>query len=183
MVTVRHQPYAQPMPIQPVITGTLAAGYAITNIAYFPQFVQVVSGVQLARARLTTAPITVAGWRKSHTVLAQIEVPAGVTLNRTQVTVTIEVSPIPGSAVSTAQVLVVGERRGTRATLDRSTVTVVYQGLLPLLHRAGAPVAILDVHNRRPGVYDLRPTITLAPGLRLSALTPPRLRVTITAAR
>jgi hypothetical protein len=182
-VTVRHQPYPQPVPVQPRIRGTVAAGYAITNIAYFPQFVQVVSGSQLATARLTTAPITVAGWTRSHTVLAQVEAPAGVTLNRTQVTVTIEVSPIPGSAVSTAQVLVVGERRGTRVTLDRSTITVVYQGLLPLLHRADAPVAILNVHNRRPGVYYLRPTITLAPGLSLSTLTPPRLRVVITAAR
>jgi hypothetical protein len=124
----------------------------------------------------------VTGWTRSRTVLAQIKAPAGVTLNRTQVTVTIEVSPIPGSAVSTAQVLVVGERRGTTVTLDRSTITVVYQGLLSLLHRADAPVAILDVHNRRPGVYYLRPTIILAPGLRLSALTPPRLRVAITAA-
>jgi YbbR domain-containing protein len=181
-VTVRHQPYQQPVPVQPQIRGTVAAGYAITNIAYFPQFVQVVSGSQLARARLTTAPIMVAGWTRSHTVLAQIEAPAGVTLNRTQVTVTIEVSPIPGSAVSTAQVLVVGKRHGTTVSLDRSTITVVYQGLLPLLHRADAPVAILDVHNRRPGVYYLRPTITLPPGLTLAALTPPRLRVAITAA-
>jgi hypothetical protein len=80
-------------------------------------------------------------------------------------------------------VLVVGQRRGTRVTLDHSSVTVAYQGPLASLRTAGAPMAILDVHNRRPGVYDLRPTITLAPGLRLSALTPPRLRVTITAAR
>jgi YbbR domain-containing protein len=182
-VIVRHQPYPQPVPVQPVITGTVAKGYAISNIAYFPQFVHVVSSSQLATARLTTAPITVSGWTRSHTVLAQIETPAGVTLNRTQVTVTIEVSPIPGSAVSTAQVLVVGQRRGTTVTLDPSTVTVVYRGLLPLLHSAGAPVAILDVHNRRPGVYELRPTIMLPQGLNLSALRPPRLRVAITAAR
>ena len=76
----------------------------------------------------------------------------------------------------------VGQRRGTTVTLDRSTITVVYQGLLPLLHRAGAPVAILDVHNRKPGVYYLRPTIRLPQGLSLAALTPPRLRVVITAA-
>jgi YbbR domain-containing protein len=182
-VKIRHQPYSQPVPVQPHITGTVAPGYAITTIAYFPQFVQVVSSSQLATARLTTAPIMVTGWTKSHTVLVQIEAPAGVTLNRTQVTVTIAVSPIPGSAVSTAQVLVVGKRPGTTVTLDHSTVTVAYQGLLPLLHSAGVPVAILDVHNRPPGVYYLRPTITLAPGLRLSALTPSRLRVTITAAR
>jgi YbbR domain-containing protein len=58
-VTVRHQPYPQPVPVQPHITGTVAPGYAITNIAYFPQFVQVVSSSQLATARLTTTPITV----------------------------------------------------------------------------------------------------------------------------
>jgi YbbR domain-containing protein len=182
-VTVRHQPYPQPVPVQPHITGTVAPGYAITNIAYFPQFVQVVSSSQLATARLTTTPITVTGWTKTRTVLAPIEAPAGVALNRTQATVTIEVSPIPGSAVSTAQVLVVGRRHGTTVTLDHSTITVVYQGLLPLLRRAGAPVAILDVRNRRPGVYDLRPTITLPQGLTVAALTPPRLHVTITAAR
>ena len=124
----------------------------------------------------------VSGWTRSHTLLAQIEAPAGVTLNRTQVTVTIDVSPIPGSAVSTAQVLVVGQRRGTTVNLDSSTITVVYQGPLPLLHSAGAPVATLDVHNRPPGVYSLRPTITLPGGLTLATLTPPRLRVAITAA-
>jgi hypothetical protein len=183
MVTVHHQPYPQLVPVTPDIRDTVAPGYAITNIAYFPQFVQIVSSSQPAAARLTTTPILVTGWTRSHTVLSQIEAPAGVTLNRTQVTVTIEVSPIPGSAVSTAQVLVVGARRGTTVTLDRSAITVVYQGLLPFLHSAGAPMAILDVHNRQPGVYYLRPTITLAPGLSLSALTPPRLRVAITAAR
>ena len=182
-VTIRHQPYPQLVPVRLAIRGTVAPGYAITNIAYFPQFVQVVSSSQFATARSTTTPITVAGWTRSHTVLAQIEAPAGVTLNRTQVTVTIEVSPIPGSAVSTAQVLVVGQRHGTTVTLDQSTITVVYRGLLPLLHRAGAPVAILDVHNRRPGVYYLRPTIMLPQGLSLSALRPARLRVAITAAR
>jgi hypothetical protein len=183
MVTVHHQPYPQLVPVTPDIRDTVAPGYAITNIAYFPQFVQIVSSSQPAAARLTTTPILVTGWTRSHTVLSQIEAPAGVTLNRTQVTVTIEVSPIPGSAVSTAQVLVLGARRGTTVTLDRSAITVVYQGLLPFLHSAGAPMAILDVHNRQPGVYYLRPTITLAPGLSLSALTPPRLRVAITAAR
>jgi len=81
--------------------------------------VYVVSGSQLATARLATTPIMVSGWTKRHTVLAQIEVPAGVTLNRTQVTVTIEVSPIPGSAVSMAQVLVGGQRHGTTVTLDQ----------------------------------------------------------------
>jgi YbbR domain-containing protein len=183
MVTVRHQPYLQPVPVQPVIIGTVATGYAITSIAYFPQFVQVVSGSQLATARLSTTPIRVSGWTTSHTVLAQIEEPAGVTLNRTQVTVTIAVSPIPGSAVSTAQVLVVGRRRGTTVTLAPSTITVVYQGPLRRLHKAGAPLARLDVHNRPPGVYDLRPTITLPHGLTLGALTPPRVHVVITTAR
>jgi YbbR domain-containing protein len=181
-VTVRHQPYPQPVPVTPDIRGNVAPGYAETSIAYFPQFVYVVSGSQLATARLTTKPITVTGWTKSHTVLAQIKAPAGVSLNRTQVTVTIDVSPIPGSAVSTAQVLVVGRRRGTTVTLDPSTITVAYQGPLPRLQGAGAPVAILDVHNRKPGVYYLRPTITLPQGLTLAARPPPRLRVVITAA-
>ena len=90
--------------------------------------------------------------------------------------------PVANLAIEPQALLVVGARHGTTVTLDSSTITVVYQGPLPLLHSAGAPVATLDVHNRPPGVYSLRPTITLPGGLTLAALTPPRLRVAITAA-
>ena len=61
---------------------------------------------------------------------------------------------------------------------------VAIGGLVPhLLNSAGAPIAKLDVHNRRPGVYYLRPTIELPQGLTVAALTPPRVRVVITAAQ
>lgn len=182
-VHIRLQKYQQSVAVTPNITGTVGVGYRIANVTVLPPLVTVLSNAPvLGTTVLQTAPITVTGWTSSHQVAVPLAVPANLTLQHpVQETVAIDIAPVPGSAVSKAQVLVTGKRPGTTVTLDPPAVTIVYQGPIALLNEAGAPVARLDLHNRQPGVYHLAPTISLPAGLSLVSATPAQVRVLITA--
>lgn len=182
VIEVQPQPHQQLVPVTVKLKGAVAPGYSITNITVFPQVVQAVSNSLLANAAVT-ATVPISGLKSSHTFpTVLLTGPPGATLNRTEATVTVDVRPIPGSATSVAGVRVVGQRPGTAVAVAPSKVTITYGGLLPDLRDAKAPVAILDVGNRKPGTYTLTPTIKLSSGLKLIAVTPSTLRVTITAA-
>lgn len=182
-IHIRLQKYQQSVAVTPNITGTVGVGYRIANVTVLPPLVTVLSNAPvLGTMVLQTAPITVTGWTSSHQVAVPLVVPANLTLQHpVQETVAIDIAPVPGSAVSKAQVLVTGKRPGTTVSLDTQTVTIVYQGPIALLNEAGAPVARLDLHNRQPGVYHLAPTISLPAGLSLISATPAQVRVMITA--
>ena len=180
-VHVNRQPFQQLVPVTPIIRGSVAAGYGITSITVFPQFVQAVSSFPLATTTLATEPITVTGLTATHVYPVALVGPVGVTLNRTQAIVTIDVAPVAGSATTTAGALIVNKRPGTTVALDPPTIMVTYGGPLPALRAATVPRAVLDLANRPPGVYHLTPVIQLPVGLKVLALTPPSLRVVITA--
>ena len=188
VIHVHLKPFQQLLPVTldpTTIIGQVAPGYTVTNIAVFPQFVQASSSAQLVTATLTTAPITISGLTATHTFTTTIQFsgPPGVTLRATQAIVTVSVAPISGSAAVATGVVVVNKRPGTTVTLDSSITTVLYSGLLPALRAAAAnpPPVVLDAGRRVPGVYYLLPTVSPPSGLKVLTLTPPVLRVTITA--
>jgi len=187
-IRVHPKPFQQLLPVTldpQNLIGQVAPGYNVTNITVFPQFVQVSSSAQLVTATLTTAPITISGLTatKTFTSTIQFNGPAGVTLRSTQVIVTVSVAPIRGSAPVVTGIMVINKRLGTTITLASPTTTVLYGGSLPALRAVEntPPSAVLDVGNRVPGVYYLLPTINPPPGVKILTLTPPVLRVTITA--
>jgi len=192
-VHVNRQPFQQLVPVTPVIMGRVAAGYGITSITVFPQFVQAASGSPLATTTLTTEPITVTGLTATHVYPVALVGPAGVTLNRTQGIVTIDIAPLSGNATAVVPLTVTNKRPGTTVGGGAGGPprgggggggpgTVAYGGPLPQLRAAVAPRAVLDLANRPPGVYHLTPAIVGLPGgLKVLALTPPSLRVVITA--
>ena len=182
MVHVNPKPYQQLVPVTPNITGRTAPGYGITNIIFFPQVVEAVSSSSLVTLTLTTEPITMTPqWTTTQVVQVKIIGRPGVTLLRTQGFVTIDIAPLSGKAAATVKARVVNKRTGTTVAFNPPTVTVDYGGPLPALHGAALPVVTLDVGNRPPGVYHLTPMITLSSGLAVQSLTPPSLRVIITA--
>ena len=180
-VHVNPKPYQQLVTVTPNIVGSVAPGYGVTSITYFPQFVHAESSTSLVTLTLTTEPITITQWTTTHVVPFKIRGQAGVTLDRTQGIFTIDIAPLAGKATATATVHVVNKQTGTTVALDTRTVTVAYSGPLPALRAASLPVVTLDVGNRPPGVYHLTPTVTLPSGLTVQSLAPPSLRVTITA--
>ena len=181
MVHVNPKPYQQLVLVTPNIVGSVKPGYGVTSITYFPQFVHAESSTSLVTLTLTTEPITITRWTTTHVVPFKIRGQSGVTLDRTQGIFTIDIAPLAGKATAMATVRVVNKQTGTTVALDTHIVTVVYGGPLPQLRGASLPVVTLDVGNRPPGVYHLTPTVTLPSGLAVQSLTPPSLRVTITA--
>ncbi len=181
MVRVNPKPYQQLVSVTPDIRGRTAPGYGITNIIFFPQFVHAESSSSLVTLTLTTEPITITGLTTTDLTPFKIKGHPGVTLDRTQGIITVDIAPLSGKATAAVKVGVVNKRTGTTVALDTHTVTVAYGGPLPALRAASLPVVTLDVGNRPPGVYHLTPTVTLPSGLAVQSLAPPSLRVTITA--
>lgn len=181
-VTVQRQPYPQQLPVQVVLTGKPAPGYVVGAVTVAQPLVSVYSNKALtSNAALTTQPITVSGWTSAHQIVATLVAPAGATLPQRQTVVDIKVVPLMGSGVTTIGILTTGKRPGTTATLLTRSLSVAYQGSLPILRAASAPVAVVDLGGRAPGVYELRPAVTLDAGLTLVSTTPSRVRVRITA--
>ncbi len=177
---VSLQQYPQLVPVIPDLRGVVAPGYRINRVIVSPSLVAVESSSPDRIESLSTVPISVTGWNATQTVQAPLIVPSGLTLRqRAPETVTIDVAPVQGSAVSVAGVQVEGKRPGTTVTLEPSKVTVTYQG--PLSDLNAVPRAVLRLRDRPPGVYHLTPSIILARGLSTLAVSPPRLRVVITA--
>lgn len=179
---VSLQQYPQLVPIIPDIRGAVASGYRISRVTVLPPLVSVESTTPGVVASLATASIDVSRWTASQTVQAPLVVPSGLTLRQhAPATVTVDVVPVQGSAVSVAGILTVGKRPGTTVTLTPSKVTVDYQGPIPTLNAAQAPQAVIDLQERPPGVYYLTPRIVLAHGLSPLDVLPRRVRVVITA--
>ncbi len=181
-VTVQRQPYPQQLPVQVVLTGTVAPGYVVGAVTVAQPLVSVYSNKALAsNAALTTQPITVDGWTSTHQIVATLVAPAGATLPQRQAVVNINVVPLVGSAVTTVGIEITGKAAGTTATVLTPSLGVAYQGSLPILRAAKAPRAVIDLGGRQPGVYELAPRVTLATGLTLVSTTPSLVRVRITA--
>ena len=181
-IHVSPQKYHSLVPVQAVITGTVGIGYRISGVTVQPSLVPVLSNDPIpASLILKTQQIDIAGLTSSRNdPSVALIVPSGLTLpHPVQESVTVEVVAASGSAVSTAQILVIHPRPGTSVTLDTPSVVVVYQGVISAL--GAAPQAVIDLHDRLPGVYHLTPTVLLSRGVSLVAVHPMRVRVVITA--
>jgi hypothetical protein len=181
-IHVSPQKYHSLVPVQAVITGTVGIGYRISGVTVQPSLVPVLSNDPIpASLVLKTQQIDIAGLTSSRNdPSVALIVPSSLTLpHPVQESVTVEVVPASGSAVSKAQILVIHQRPGTSVTLDTPSVVVVYQGVISAL--GAAPQVVIDLHNRLPGVYHLTPTVLLSHGVSLVSVHPQRVRVVITA--
>ncbi len=182
-VHVHIQPHRGSVPVEADIKGSPATGYRIASITASPPLVEVLSNSSVPSTFvLKTVPISVDGLSNNARWQVPLVQPPGITLvHQVLETITVAVSPIPGSAVTKAGIQVVNKRPGTTLALSNTSITVAYQGPIPSLNLATAPLTVLDLGNRPPGVYYLRPRVTLPKGLSVISLTPAVLRVTITA--
>jgi YbbR domain-containing protein len=187
MIAVLTEPETQTIPINPVITGTPAAGFEIDSVRVDPPaaLVEGDADALAAVAGLDTEPLTISGLADPVTFEAELALPEGVArVTDTPITVSVTFRPVNESRTFTTGILLVGRAGGLDYTIATDRLLLVVGGSPPALDTlaaAGGPVATLDVTGLGPGTYDLAVSAELAAGLNLVTASPSTVSVTIAA--
>lgn len=174
--------------VVPQTQGTPAEGYSLTQTTANPQTV-VVDGPADALKNLLfveTQPVNIEGANAPLAVeTGLVDLPAGVKVldpssGTVEVTVVIQEVGV-SQTLSDQQVVVTGRAPGLNVRVDPGTVTVMLDAPPDVLKRIkpGDVKVTVDVSNQSPGVYELRPKVTVPSGARLVGSDPPTIRVTI----
>ena len=186
---VRFTETTQTVPVQPNISGTPAAGFALETLSIDPSLVTL-RGLPDALAGISevlTEPLSINGVSGDQTFEAELVLPEGTRLADESAGSVITVTAGIGPSVSsrTFVVGIVCEGAGGNACLPAlDQITLTLSGPGGSLSGLGADdlTPTLDVSGLAPGTYDLEPTIASLPdGVELLAITPGTVSVTIQA--
>ena len=187
VIPVYSDKQSRTLPVNPIITGTPAAGFEIESVAVQPQ-VMLVTGdadqlVQLTR--VDTDPIPMTGVSANETVTVGLALPTGVVaVGDETIAVSIKIRPVTGTRTFSAGLRLVGARSDLSYALATDRVLVTIGGSTADLDRlAGATLAMdLNVAGLKPGIHDVPVTANLPAGTTLVSVTPATVSVTISAA-
>jgi YbbR domain-containing protein len=182
---VGSQLQSQSVAVNPVITGSPAAGYYVSSVDVNPAAV-IVRGQADALAGLTglvnTVAISVAGATADIARTVALDLPSDVGLvTSTRVTVVIHLQS-PGATRSvTVGVVPAGARSDRVYALSTPTVTVTLGGAAAALNAfdTSTLVATASVGTLDNGTYTLTISITVPPGIKVVAISPAKVVVTV----
>ncbi len=185
-VTIVRTEWVLTFPVNPSISGNVAAGYRTAAIEVDPPFVNVRGPVDVLQSIsvLTTDTIPVDNAKSDVQRSVQLRLPAGATVDgSSEVVVHVRVEPAPGQRNFQIAVQTTGLKQGVAANVVPSGVTVTVAGPLPVLDAlAGdAITARVDVTDLAPGAYQLTPKIELPTNVQLVGVAPPDVQVTVSA--
>jgi len=173
------------LPVNPVVTGTPAAGFEVASIVVDPLVVSVegdandLSGLD----RADTAPISISGASSDVVTSVGFNLPSGVqALGQASVGVTIRLRPITASRTYEAGLVLEGASADRVYTLSTDQVLLTIGGSVADLDRLSASslVLTLDVTGLGDGTHKIAPAANLTTGLQLIAVSPATVTVTIT---
>ena len=185
VVPVFSDRQSRTLPVNPIITGTPAAGFEVESVAVQPQVVLVAGDAdQLAQlTRVDTDPIPMTGVSANETVKVGLALPTGVVaVGDETIMVSIKIRPVTATRTFSAGLRLVGARSDLSYTLATDRVLVTIGGSTAELDRlAGATLAMdLDVAGLKAGTHQVPVTANLPAGTTLVSVTPASVGVTIT---
>jgi YbbR domain-containing protein len=172
------------MPVNPIVTGTPAAGFEVERVIVEPVVVSVEGDVdQLAPlARADTAPIVVTGATSDVRAVVELALPTGVLpLGEPTVSVTVTLRPVTATRSFSAGLVLVGARGDRTYDLASDRVTLTIGGPVADLDRlqAATLTATVDVSAIDDGTRLLDVTADVPAGLALVAVSPASVVVTV----
>jgi len=172
------------LPVNPIVTGTPAAGWEVEAITVTPLVVTVEGDAdELAPlVALDTLAVSVAGASGDIEATVAFDLPDGVLpLGEETATVTVSLRQVAGTRTLQAGLALFGARsdRTYDPAVDRVLVTL--GGPIADLDRidAAALVATIDVSGLAPGTYELAVSIGLPTGVSLVGVAPDHVTITI----
>lgn len=187
-IAVFQEGRTRSLAVNPVVTGTAAAGFELGNVTVEPLIV-LVEGDQEQLAALVaadTAPISISGATQDVSADVTLDLPAGVVPqggNET-VTITIEIRPIAGTRIFDAGMTLVGARSDLEYRVSVNHALATVGGSVADLERLNAATftLLLPVGGLGVGTHEVALGANLPVGLTLVAVAPETVRVTVSAA-
>jgi YbbR domain-containing protein len=175
-ITVSQNTVQRSVPIVLQTRGHVAEGYNLTAWSSEPGTVSIEGAVDLVQAidSIDTEEVDLGTLSANLTRSVQLQLPTGVTAQRTSVNVTLTVQPTVGDWVIAVAPTAENVPDGLQAVFQTTTVSVVIRGELPTLERLapGAIRAVVDTTDMEEGVHLLKPEIKLPPEITLVSTDP-----------
>jgi YbbR domain-containing protein len=174
------------LPVNPIVTGTPAAGFRIAAIETTPLTVSV-EGDQdqlVALIRADTEPVPVFGATSDVSVNVALALPTGVTpLAVTTISVTVRIEPVTETRTFSAGLRLDGEQQGFEYDVAQDRVLLTLYGSIVYLDRLGsAPIIVgVNVATLAPGTHDVPVVPSLPSGVTVADISPQTVTVIITA--
>ncbi len=186
-IQVASQTSTRAVPVNPVLNGVPAAGYALTGVSVSPVIVTVAGTADVLAAldKLDTSPVNLAGATAGATVAVTLPLPTGVTLvGSAPITVTTQVDAQQGSRDFPIGVTLANAASDEGYGLSTSQVVATIGGAISQLNALDASrlTAVVDVRGLVPGVHVLTASIDVPAGLALVGMAPQQVTVTVIAA-
>jgi YbbR domain-containing protein len=188
VVPIELLQYHRVVPVRVPVPGQPASGFRVSAISYDPTNVTVCCKPEVLDPLqfIDTQPVNING--ATTTVLTQTELilPAEVELYPGQPR-TISVTVSVEAMVTTLQVSVApgveGEQEGTGVVLSPERLDLVLAGTFDQLQalKPSDVRAIVNLQDRGPGTYSIRPQVVVPPGVTLQSSAPETLSVTVIA--
>ncbi len=183
-IQVASQTSTKAVPVNPLLTGVPAAGYALTGVSVSPVIVTVAGTADVLAAldKLDTSPVNLAGATAGATVAVSPQLPAGVTLvGNAPITVTTQVSAQQGSRDFSIGVTLANAASDEGYGLSTSQVVATIGGPISQLNALDASrlTAVVDVRGLAPGTHVLTPSIDVPAGLAIVGIAPQQVTVTV----
>jgi YbbR domain-containing protein len=184
-IQVGSQIRSETVPVNPVLSGTPAAGYYVTAINVTPSVVSVrgqADALALLNGKANTKAISVAGATGDITANVPLNLPAGVTSDTTaSITVAIHLSSPNSSRSYSVGVVLAGARPNIVYSLSTPSVIVTLGGPTAALNALDTStlVAVASVADLGPGAHAVTLTITVPPGITVDAISPGQITVTV----
>lgn len=171
------------VPVLAELSGSVAPGFFVREISVVPTTVEIQGQPEdIERvSAVRTVALDIDGARGDVEGDVAFDSPVGVRLLSDEPTaaIVVVVEPLADTTTIQAAVVAINIDPNLTAAVSQASVQIVVGGSVETLQdlRAGDVVAELDVANLSPGRHQLRPVITVPPGLDITQVTPPVLTV------
>jgi YbbR domain-containing protein len=170
--------------VRPTIIGQPAAGFSITSVEVDPPVVTVEGDPDRIAALDTigTEAVSVSGAPADVRATVKLDLPTDVLAVGTDtVSVIVRLQPTTETRTFAAGILLRGARADRTYTLSTEQVNVtIFGNSADLARLTGSPLAVTaDVASLAPGRHDVTLTLELPAGLRLDAVSPPKVSVVV----
>jgi YbbR domain-containing protein len=183
-VTITRTEWQLTFPVNPSISGNVAAGYRVAAVEADPPFVNVRGPVDVLQSisTLTTDTIPVDKAQSDVQRSVKLRLPAGATVDGSdEVVVRVRIEPAPGQRNFEIAVQTTGLKQGLSASLAPTGITVALAGQLPVLDAlpADAITARLDLSGLSQGTYSMSPEVEIPTNVLLVGVAPADIQVTV----
>ncbi len=172
------------LPVNPIVTGTPATGFQVESVTVSPPVVLVEGDADAlaALAAVDTDPVSISGASTDLSRSVPLDLPDGVdAVSGGTVTVTVTFQAVAATRTYTAGIVLSGARDDRTYTLSTGSVLITVGGTVAALDALDprSLAVIADVDGLGPGTHKVKLKISLPADVKLVAVSPPEVTVTV----